>query len=85
VISNTASFIKDHTKIIRTEISNSSTTYTLENDSFLSEIFESLPCGIIDKSETRLGATTLELKTSRNSTQLLNAITDAVVKKQRQQ
>lgn len=41
--------------------------FILENNSYLSESFSFLPHGRIDKKETGIGATTLELECSRNS------------------
>jgi len=41
--------------------------YTLETDSYLEESFTELPHGIINKTETGIGATTLELNAKRNS------------------
>jgi hypothetical protein len=41
--------------------------YILKNGQYLSEVLDELPYGIFNKTETGLGATTLELKSERNS------------------
>ena len=41
--------------------------YILENGTWLGDSFNFLPAGIIDKRETGIGATTLEIKCNRNS------------------
>jgi len=41
--------------------------FALKNDSKLSNVFDKLPFGIIDKRVTGIGGTTLELKSKRNS------------------
>jgi hypothetical protein len=55
-------------KIISKSISSTGVVnYILENGSWLGDSFNYLPPGIIDKRETGIGATTLELECNRNS------------------
>lgn len=58
---------KDNSKIINSIITEVSSTYVLIDDTKLGETFDSLPSGLINKTETGMGATTLELKAERNS------------------
>lgn len=59
--------VKSKNKIVDTKVNGNSTTYTLEEDSYLSDSFDLLPQGIIDKTETGIGGTSLELDANRNS------------------
>ena len=61
-------FVKDKHKI-KSQSTNSKgvVNYVLENGSWLGDSFNYLPSGIIDKRETGIGATTLELECNRNS------------------
>ena len=44
-----------------------STLITVKNETYLSSAIDKLPCGIINKTETGIGATTVELDSNRNS------------------
>ncbi|GAB3164188.1 hypothetical protein [Telluribacter humicola] len=57
----------DTTNVISTETDGLVTKYVIRNGSYLGDVFDSLPPGIISKSETGMGATTLEFNTPRNS------------------
>ena len=59
--------IKDESKVIDNQTVEGRTTYILNDGVYLKEVFDCLPCGIINKSETGMGATTLELISDRNS------------------
>lgn len=73
--------IKDRTSLVSIEptaLSKNSTTVILKNKTidkdtddlrgtYLGDVFKALPHGIINKTETGIGATTLELKAPRNS------------------
>ena len=61
-------FVKDKHKI-KSQSTNSKgvVNYVLENGSWLGDSFNYLPSGIIDKRETGIGATTLEIKSKRHS------------------
>jgi hypothetical protein len=61
-------FVKQENRI-KDENPNSSggVDYILENGSWLGDSFNYLPPGIIDKRETGIGATTLEIKSKRHS------------------
>ena len=58
---------REGNKIISKENINEGIKYILENDSFLSDSFNCLPNGRIDKQVTGIGATHLELISKRNS------------------
>lgn len=57
----------DESKVIETETLEGRITYILQDGVYLNEVFDYLPCGIINKSETGMGATTIELDSDRNS------------------
>jgi hypothetical protein len=57
----------DESKILDKQTIEGRTTYILQDGVYLGDVFDSLPCGIINKSETGMGATTLELESPRNS------------------
>ena len=61
-------FVKQENRI-KSESQNSSggIDYILENETWLGDSFSYLPTGIIDKRETGIGATTLEIKSKRHS------------------
>ena len=61
-------FVKPENRI-KGESQNSSggIDYVLENESWLGDSFNYLPVGIIDKRETGIGATTLEIISKRHS------------------
>jgi hypothetical protein len=61
-------FVKQENRI-KAESKNSSggKDYVLENDTWLGDSFNYLPVGIIDKRETGIGATTLEIISKRHS------------------
>ncbi|WP_026462272.1 hypothetical protein [Adhaeribacter aquaticus] len=54
-------------KIIEVSRGESTSTYILQNGAKLGEVFDFLPAGIVNKTETGIGATTLELNSERNS------------------
>lgn len=54
-------------KILKRIQEGNSTFYTLQNGTKLGEVFNELPAGIINKTVTGIGATTLELESKRNS------------------
>lgn len=59
----------DPSKIIKKEEDKTKklTKYILKNGTYLSEVLEKLPSGIIHKNHTGIGATTLELESERHS------------------
>ncbi|WP_159468320.1 hypothetical protein [Dyadobacter sp. 3J3] len=57
----------DESLITRLEHDGNTQTYTIKNGSYLKNVFAALPSGIINKTETGMGATSLELDTRRNS------------------
>lgn len=60
--------IKDRSLIISETVNSSGNSdFVLKNHVKLSEVFNFLPKGIINKRETGIGATTLELKSKRHS------------------
>jgi hypothetical protein len=61
-------FVKQENRI-KSESQNSlgGIDYILENETWLGDSFNYLPSGIIDKKETGIGATTLEIKSKRHS------------------
>jgi len=59
--------IKADNKIVHTEKGENQTTYILQNDTHISDSFEYLPNGRIDKRVTGIGATYSELKANRHS------------------
>lgn len=60
-------YLDDHTKEPRLKILNNGFKVFLNNDEKLGDIIDILPYGLIDKKITGIGATTLELKSQRNS------------------
>ena len=59
--------VKQDNRIISQIPNSSGVDYILENGTWLGDSFNFLPAGIIDKRETGIGATTLEIVSSRNS------------------
>jgi hypothetical protein len=59
--------VKQENRIVSQSPNSSGVDYILENGSWLGESFNYLPSGIIDKRETGIGATTLEIKCNRDS------------------
>lgn len=60
-------YLDDHTKEPRLKILNNGFKVFLNSDEKLGDIIDILPYGLIDKKITGIGATTLELKSQRNS------------------
>ena len=61
-------FVKQENRIISESPNKSGgVDYVLENGTWLGDSFNFLPSGIIDKKETGIGATTLEIESDRNS------------------
>jgi len=61
------SYIKDRTKILSDDKNENNRNFTLITGTKLDEVFTQLPSGIFNKTETGIGATTLELRAKRNS------------------
>jgi hypothetical protein len=60
--------VKDENSIInQSKNSSGGFDYVLKNGTWLGDSFNFLPSGIIDKRETGIGATTLEIKCNRDS------------------
>jgi hypothetical protein len=77
--------IKESAKIISQKDNESGgVDYILENGSKLGESFHFLPAGIINKRETGIGATTLEMKSLRNSI-IIEPLKITVVEKELQE
>lgn len=60
-------YLDNHTKEPRLKVLNNGFKVFLNNNEKLGDIIEILPYGLIDKKITGIGATTLELKSQRNS------------------
>lgn len=58
---------RDKSKILSESGKKGNKLYILKSGTKLSEVFTKLPCGIVNKTETGIGATTLELEAIRNS------------------
>ena len=59
--------IKNESLIAQSFKDNGENFYILKNDTKLSDVFDFLPAGIINKNVTGIGATTLEIECQRNS------------------
>lgn len=61
--------IKDNKLLVKTQVNKAenSTVYIIKNGSKLGQVFNYLPHGIIDKTETGIGGTTCELDAERDS------------------
>lgn len=53
--------------IVSEEETGRTTSYILKNKTYLSQVFTKMPCGIVEKNHTGIGATSLELNAKRNS------------------
>jgi hypothetical protein len=78
--------MKEKNPNIVSEIANESggIDYVLKNGTWLSDVVDFLPAGIINKKETGIGATTLEMKSLRNSI-IIEPLKITVVEKERQE
>jgi len=59
--------VKNKALIVSNDILNDCRVVVIKNDCHLSDVFNSMPCGIVRKGETGMGATRLELTSSRPS------------------
>lgn len=77
--------IKDESFIVDSTLNDSGGyDFILKNGAKLSNVFHFLPAGIINKKETGIGATTLEMKSLRNSI-IIEPLKITVVEKERQE
>jgi hypothetical protein len=58
---------KPDLKIVSHTTADNTTSYIVQNGTKLGEFLKFLPAGIVNKTETGIGATTLELRSKRNS------------------
>lgn len=77
--------IKDRKFIVKDDLnSTGGYDYVLKNGAKLADVFHFLPAGIIDKKETGIGATTLEMKSLRNSI-IIEPLKITVIEKEKQE